>query len=161
THPGLAIAVSKDGVQKIVNLKTQKSVPEPPDLDGDGVPIVSDIPNAYAKEEFKLADGTFPVIGQRVKAGKPGSEIEGIITNINPTQGWVYIHEDNGKKTSKTCSVTTVLEEPHLSWDPDIPIEVKVEVAKPSPPKKPKKPKAPTYVPADASLYEQAQSVKD
>lgn len=161
THPGLAIAVGKDGVQKIVSLKTQKSVPEPPDLDDDGIPLVSDIPNAYAKEEFKLGDGKFPVIGQRVKSGKSGSEIEGIITNINVDQGWVYILQDNGKKTSKTFSVTTVLEEPHLIWDADIPIEVQVEVSKPSPPKKPKKIKAPTYVPDDGSLYEQSQSVKD
>lgn len=161
THPGLAIAVGKDGVQKIVSLKTQKSVPEPNDLDDNGVPIVDDIPNAYAKEEFKLADGKFPVIGQKVKSGKAGSEVEGIITNINPDQGWVYILQDNGKKVSKTFSVTTVLEEPKLIWDPDIPIEVVVEASKPTPKKKTPKVKAPSLVPESGDLYQQPQSLKD
>lgn len=161
THPGLAIAVGKDGVQKIVSLKTQKSVPEPNDLDDNGVPIVDDIPNAYAKEEFKLADGKFPVIGQKVKSGKAGSEVEGIITNINPDQGWVYILQDNGKKVSKTFSVTTVLEEPKLIWDPDIPIEVVVEASKPTPKKKSSKVKAPSLVPESGELYQQPQALKD
>lgn len=121
-HPGLAFAVSKDGIQKIVKLKTQKLVPEPDDI--DGISLVDGVPSAYV--EHKFGDGSVPKVGQHVKAGTPGKEIEGIVTNMNLEQGFVYILTPDGKTKSKTFSVTTVLNEPDLIWDPDVPAVVKL-----------------------------------
>jgi hypothetical protein len=119
TNPGLVFAVDIEGVQKAVKLKTQKKVPAPAnvdlldlEVDFPGQPV----PSTYTG--IKFADGKIPLVGQTVEAGKPGgTKVTGIVTNINPKQGWVYILQPNGKTVSKTFSVTKVLEEPDLVWD--------------------------------------------
>lgn len=157
THPGLAFAVSDEGIQKIVKLKTQKKV-DGPDSGGDLPGLDGDLPSAYTG--ISLADGKVPKVGQRVKAGAAGSEIEGIITNINLEQGWVYILTDDGKKKSKTFSVTTVLEEPNLIWDPEIPTVAKAAALKPKAKSGKKKGQA-SYPAPDGSLIDQPQADKD
>lgn len=161
THPGLAFAVDTSGVQKIVKLKTQKKMDGPGEQDSPAEIIDvpgGTIPSAYA--DIKLADGKIPVVGQRVKAGNPGSEIEGIITNINPEQGWVYILTDDGKKKSKTFSVTSVINEPTLIWSNEA-AGAKLASTKPTAKSGPKKKGGPGYPAPDGSVIDQPESMKN
>lgn len=157
-HPGLAFAVSEDGTQKIVKLKTQKRVDGP---DGVDVPpaLVDGVPTAYFG--MKFADGNMPKVGQRVRSGSAGTQIEGFVSHINPEKGWVYILQDDGKVKSKTFSVTEVLEQPTLIWDPEESPAAKAGLLKKSAKPGKKKPSGPSYPAADGSVLEQSQSVKD
>lgn len=157
-YPGLVFAVDENGVQKAVNLKTQKKVDGPDAVD------LSKLPSAYT--DIKLKDGKTPSVGQKVTAGEPGkSQVSGIITNINTTQGWVYIQTPDGKKVSKTYSVVSVDAEPDHIWDVDTAVAA-AAAATPTPaavkkasPKK--KTKGATYPGPDGFLISQDQSKKD
>lgn len=160
THPGLVFAVDTKGVQKIVKVKTQKKVPGP-----SSAP--TELPNIYA--DLKYGDGSVPQVGQKVKAGKPGSQVEGIVTNLNPKQGYVYILLPDGKTTSKTFGVTSVIEEPSLIWDLDaasasaaLATKAVSKVTADKPLKKKTKASEPTYVSDETGLLvEQTQAARD
>lgn len=60
---------------------------------------------------LKTADGKTPQIGMKVKAGKPGKEVEGTLVGINPKNGYATVQDSTGKKTVKTLGTTYVLGE--------------------------------------------------
>lgn len=154
-HPGLVFAVDTEGVQKIVKLKTMKKVSSP-----TAAADIDTLPNAY--KDLQFADGSTPKVGQYVKAGKPGSEITGIVSHIEPKKGWAYIIPDDGSPMkSKTFSVTTVLSEPELIWDAnDAPTAALAKAALPS--KKPGKKKGKISYPAvDGSTISQTSDEVD
>lgn len=159
-HPGLVFAVSNDGQQKIVKIKTQKKVTS--SAGATEVPSLYGVPNAYT--DLKFSDGNYPTVGQKVSAGKAGAEITGIVAGINTKQGWVYILTDDGKTVSKTFSVTKVVEQPELVWDPIVAVAISAtgEINKvvPGSVGKKKGGKGPTYVLTEGATIDQTVEQK-
>lgn len=133
-HKGLVYVKGEDGSKKyrsLSKLKLDDTVPAPAQSAEPG--YVS--PYAH----LKTADGKTPALGQKVKAGKAGKEVEGTLVKVNPKNGWVYIQGADGTKhPPKTVGTMHVLDESGVG------LPLAAQAAMPQAKKSSKKPEAKT-----------------